>query len=94
VNNSESKTPKIQILKRPELKSQVLMNTEFGTSKSNDQRRKTIAASWDLRPNGAKPRVLNEHKPHKFKHKAQKKTKPFRTNSKGPINKNMKIQIR
>ena len=53
--------------------------------KSKDQRRKTNVASWDLRPNGAKPKVLNEHKPLNFKHKAQKKNKPFITNPKGPI---------
>jgi len=48
------------------------------------QRRKKIIASWDLRPNGAKPKVVNEHKRLNFKQKAQKKTKPFRTNPKGP----------
>jgi len=95
--NSNSKVPKskvvitlnlrlkIQILKIPEPKSLVMMNSESRTSKSKDQRRKTIVATWDLRPNCVKPKVLNEHKPHNFRHKAQKKTKPFRTNHKGPI---------
>lgn len=84
VNNSGPKTSKIQILKRTELKSQVLMNSESGVLKSKDQRRITNVATWDSRPNGIKPRVLNEHKPHNFRYKAQKKTKPFRTNHKGP----------
>jgi len=85
VNNSGPKTSKIQILKRPEPKYQVLMNSKFGVLKSKDQRRKTIVATWDLRPNGVKPKVLNEPKHHKFRHKAQKKTKTFRTNPKRPI---------
>jgi len=62
-----------------------LKNSESDVSKPKDQRRKTTVATWDLRPNGVKPKVLNEHKPHNFRHKAQKKTKPFRTNHKGPI---------
>jgi hypothetical protein len=75
ITNSESKTPKTQVLK----------NWESGVLNPKLQRRKTIVASWDSRPNGAKPNVLNEHKPLNFKHKAQKKTKFFRTNPKGPI---------
>jgi hypothetical protein len=85
VNDSGPKTLKIQILKRPEPKYHVLMNSESGVSKSKDQRRKTIVATWDSRPNGVKPRVFNYHKPHNFRHKKQKKTKSFRTNHKGPI---------
>ena len=85
VNNFEFKTSKIQILMRPEPKSQVLMNSKSEVSKSKDQIRKTIVATRDSRPKGVKSKVLNEHKPHNFKHKAQKKTKPFKTNHKGPI---------
>ena len=35
--------------------------------------RKAIVASWDSKPKGAKPKVLNEQKPLNFKHKAQRK---------------------
>jgi len=85
VDNSGPKTSKVQILKIQEPKSQVLMNSGSGVVMPKDQRRKTIVATWDSKPNGVKPRVLNEHKPRNFKQKAQKKTKPFRTNHKGPI---------
>jgi len=81
MTNSESKTPKI-----PEPKSQVMKNSESGVLKPKLQRRKTIVVSWDSRPKDVKPKVLNEHKPVNFKHKAQKKkTKTFKTNPKGPI---------
>jgi len=84
--NSESKTPKIQILKRPEPKSRVLKNSESDVLKPKLQRRKTIVASWDSKPNGAKPKVFNEHKPLNFKHKEQKKkSKTFSTYPKGLI---------
>jgi hypothetical protein len=42
VKNSESKTPKIQILKRPEPKSQVLVNSESRVLKSKDQEGKQL----------------------------------------------------
>jgi len=45
VTNSESKTPKIQIQKRPEPKSHVLRNSESGVLKLKFQRRKTIVVS-------------------------------------------------
>ena len=61
VTNSESKTPKIQILKRPEPKSQVLKKSESGVLNSKFQWRKTIAALWDSRPNGIKPKISNDH---------------------------------
>jgi len=47
VINFEYKTLKIQILKRPEPKSQVLKNSECEVLKPKFQRRKTIVASWD-----------------------------------------------
>ena len=84
--NSESKTPKIQILKRRKPKSQVLKNSESVVLKPKFQWRKIIVASWDSIPKGAKHKVLNDQKPLNFKHKAQKKkTKTLSTNPKGPI---------
>jgi hypothetical protein len=84
--NSESKTPKIQILKRPDSKSQVLKDSDSDVLKPKLQRKKTIVGVWDSKPKGAKSKVLNEHKTPNFKHKAQKKkSKTFSTNPKGPI---------
>jgi len=91
MTNSESKTPKIQILKRPEPKPQVLKNSEVVVLNPNFQWRKTINALVEvvvLKPKlkNVKPKVLNEQKPLNFKHKAQKKkSKTFSTNPKGPI---------
>jgi len=42
------------------------------------------------RPRGFKPRVLNESKPYNSINKAHNKSKPFRSNPKGPI----KIRVR
>jgi len=45
VDISGPKTSKIQILKRPEPTSQVLMNSESGVLKPKDQRRKIIVTT-------------------------------------------------
>ena len=45
MTNSDSKTPKIKILKRLEHKSQVQKNLESEVLKHRFQRRKTIVAS-------------------------------------------------
>ena len=84
--NSDSKTPKIQILNRPEPKQQVLKNSESDVLNPKFQRKKTIVASWDPKPKVIKPKVLSEQKPPNFKHKDQKKkSKTSSTNPKGPI---------
>ncbi|KEH37837.1 hypothetical protein MTR_2g449760 [Medicago truncatula] len=76
----------VNISKSKNSKSKFLKNSESRVLKPKFQRRKTIVASWDSRPKGAKPKVFNEHKPLNFKRKAQKnKTKTFRINPKGPI---------
>lgn len=58
------------------------MNTESRVLKTKVQKRSTFVSTLDLRPKGVKPKVLNEPKQYNFKHNAQKKTKPFRTNPK------------
>jgi hypothetical protein len=84
--NSETKTPKILILKRREPKQQVLKNSESDVLKPKFQRKKTIVASGKPKLKGIKPKVLSEQKSFKFKHKAQKKkSKTSSTNPKGPI---------
>jgi len=86
MTNSDSKTPKIKILKRSEPISQSLMNSNSGILKPKFQRRKTVAASWEPKPKGIKPKVLSEQKPSNFKHKVQKNmNKTSSTSLKGPI---------
>ena len=85
VNYSESNTSEIQIRKILKPKSKVLMNLKCRVLKPKVQIRKTIVVTRDTKTKGVKPKVLNEHKPQIFKHEVQKKTKPFSTNSKGPI---------
>ena len=47
---------------------------------------KIVVASWESKPKGVKPKVLNDQKPSNFQHKAQgKKSKTSSTNLKGPI---------
>ena len=82
--NSDSKTPKIQILKRLEPKQHVLKNSESDALKPKFQRKKTVVASWEPKPKGIKPKVLSEHRLLNFKHRAQK-SKTSSTNPKGPI---------
>jgi len=60
MTNCESKTPKIQILKRPEPKSQVLKNSKSVVLKPKFQRRKTTVAFWDSKPKVGKSKVMNE----------------------------------
>ena len=72
MTNSDSKTPKIKIVKRSETIPQSLG--------------KTVVASWEPKPKGVKPKVLSEQKPLNFQHKVQKKkSKTSSTNPKGPI---------
>jgi len=60
MSNSESKTPKIQIQKRPEPKSQVLKNSESVVLKPKFQGKKTNVASCDSKPKVAKPKVVSK----------------------------------
>jgi len=86
MTNSDSKTPKIKILKRSKPVPQSLMNSESGILKPKFQRKKTVVASWESKPKGVKPKVLSDQKLSNFEHKAQKKeSKTSSTNLKGPI---------
>jgi len=84
--NSDSKTSKIKILKRSEPVPQSLLKPEFGNLKSKFQKNKTIVASWESKPKGAKPNVLVNQKKSNLQHKVQElKSKTSSTNLKGPI---------
>jgi hypothetical protein len=62
-------------MKRPELKSQVLMKTESRVLKSKVQKSLVFQAKWITRPKDFKPRVLIESKPYNFRHNAHNKSK-------------------
>jgi len=84
--NSDSKTPKIKILRRSEHVPQSLMNSESGVLKPKFQRKKTVVASSKPKQKGVKPKVLSDQKLPNFQNKVQKKkSKTSSTNVKGPI---------
>jgi hypothetical protein len=88
LNKPEPKNSKVHIHKRPKLrtsKSQVLIRSESRFLK--DQVLKSLVSKTKMisRPKDFKPGALNEYKSFNFRHKTQKKPKPFRTNPKGPI---------
>ena len=56
--NSDSKTSKIKILKRSEPDPQSLLKPESDILKSKSQKKKTVVASCESKPKGAKPKVL------------------------------------
>jgi len=56
--NSNSKTSKIKILKRSEPAPQSLLKPESSILKSKSQKNKTVVASCESEPKGAKPKVL------------------------------------
>jgi len=72
MTNSDSKTPKIRILKRSEPVPQSLMNSESGILKSKFQKNKTDVAYWKSKPKGVKPEVMHVQKLSNFHHKVQK----------------------
>ena len=86
MTNSDSKTPKIKILKRSEHVPQSLLKPESGILKSKFQKNKTVVASWESKPKGAKCKVLVNQKLSNSHHKVQEvKSKTSSTNLKGPI---------
>jgi len=86
VINSDSKTSKLMILKRSEPVPQSLLKPESSILKSKFQKNKIVAASWELKPKGIKPKVLVNQKQSNLQHKVQGvKSKTFSTNHKGPI---------
>jgi len=59
--NSDSKTSKIKIPKRSEHVPQSLLKPESGILKYKSQKNKTVVASCESEPKGAKPKVLINH---------------------------------
>jgi len=86
VTNSDSKTSKIEILKRSEPVPQSMLKPESSILKSKFQKNKTVVASWESKPKGVKPKVLVNQKQLNSQHKVREvKSKTFGTNLKGPI---------
>jgi len=86
MKNSNSKTSKIKILKRSEPVPQSLLKSKFGILKSKSQKNKTVVASCESKPKGAKRKVLISQKLSNSHLKEQEvKSKTSSTNLKGPI---------
>ena len=69
-----------------------LLKLEPGILKSKVQKNKTVVASWELKPKGAKPKVLVNQMQSNLQHKVQEvKSKTSNTNLNGYLN--LKLSI-
>ena len=74
MNNSKSKAPKLQILKRPEPNKQVLKKTESETQKPRFQRKEAVFAK-NTKTKGSEPEVWKKTKQDNFRQKTQREFK-------------------
>ena len=84
VNNSKSKAPELQILKRLEPNKQVLKKTESESQKPRFQRQKAVNAKSQYKTKGSEPVVWKKTKQNNFRQKTQRKFKTPWTNPRGP----------
>ena len=84
VNNSKSKAPELQILKRSKPNKQVLKKTKSESQKPRFQRQKAVYAKSQSKTKGSEPAVWKKTKQHNFRHKTQRKFKTPWTNPRGP----------
>jgi len=84
MNNSKSKAPKLQILKRSEPNKQVLKKTESEIQKPRFRKKKTVNAKLHSKTKGSEPEVWKKTKQDNFRQKTQRKFKTPLTNSRGP----------
>jgi len=84
VNNSKSKAPELQILKRSEPNKQVLKKTESESQQSRFQRQKAINAKSQSKTKGSEPVVWKKTKQNNFRQKTQRKFKTPWTYPRGP----------
>ena len=82
VNNSKSKAPELQILKRSELNKQVLKKTESESQKP--RRQKAVNAKSQSKTKGSEPVVWKKTKQNNLRQKTQRKFKTPWTNPRGP----------
>ena len=71
VNNSKSKAPELQILKRSEPNKQVLKKTEFESQKPRFQRQKVVNAKSQSKTKGSERVVWKKTKQNNFRQKSQ-----------------------
>ena len=71
VNNSKSKAPELQILKRLEPNKQVLKKTESESQKPRFQRQKAVNAKSQTNTKGSEPVVWKKTRHDNFKQKTQ-----------------------
>jgi len=84
MNNSESKAPKLQILKRSEPNKQVLKKTESEIQKPRFQRKKVVNAKSKSKTKGSEPRVWKKTSQDNFRQRTQRKFNTPWTNPRGP----------
>jgi len=84
MNNSESKAPELQILKRSEPIKQVLKKAESEIQKPRFQKKKVVCAKSQSKTKGSEPKVSKKTKQHNFRQRTQKKFKTPWTNPRGP----------
>jgi len=84
MNNSESKAPELQILKRSEPIKQVLKKVESEIQKPRFQKKKVVCAMSQSKTKGSEPKVWKKTKQDNFRQRTQKKFKTPWTNPRGP----------
>jgi len=85
MNNSKSKAPKLQILKRSEPNKQVLKKTESEIQKPRFQRKEVVFAKSHSKTKGSEPDVWKKTKQDNFRQRTQRKFKTPWTNPRGPM---------
>jgi len=80
MNNSKSKAPKLQILKRSEPNKQVLKKTESEIQKPRFQRKKAVYAKLHSKTEGSEPEVWKKTMQDNFRQRTQRKFKTPWTN--------------
>ena len=84
-NDSKSKAPMLQILKRSEPNKQVLKKTESETQKPRFQRKEAICVNSHSKTKGSEPKVWKKKEQDNFRQKTQMRLRTPRTNPKGPM---------
>jgi len=84
LNNSKSKAPELQILKRPELNKQVLKKTESEIQKPIFQKKKAASAKSKSKSKGSEPGIWKKTRQDNFRQRTQRKFNTPWTNPRGP----------
>jgi len=84
MNNSKSKAPELQILKRSEPNKQVLKKTESESQKPRFQRQEAVNAKSQSKTKGSEPKVWKKTRQNNFRQKTQRKFKTPWINPRGP----------